>query len=308
MELDRKPMNQSIDHSNKGNQYEFARTWLIMAFGSYCSYCEAPIEANLAIEHKLPKGKRGFDVYKDEWGNLLLACTNCNSTKGNRELCDVPGQKSNKASGDLNYFPDRMVSFKLTNSPFTYTRGNPTTDPHGNRVTPDVVVNAHSNVAEDMLKLVGLNEKFKDSRVSDRRFLYRNQAWDLATEAAHRLHAFYSLTQDPVLRETMHRQIVATAVHSGFWSVWVTRFWTALNEPTWTAPLLDYEANNLDDFEYSELTIDFKNNRGKLVEQKNDLKKQLIKKLFYHGFPNQSLCFPGTNMAFLEPYITTIIV
>jgi hypothetical protein len=48
--------------------------------GEYCSYCEVPLAANLAIEHVLPKSVN--PNAEEDWNNFLLACTNCNSTKG----------------------------------------------------------------------------------------------------------------------------------------------------------------------------------------------------------------------------------
>jgi hypothetical protein len=44
------------------------------------------LEASLAVEHVLPKKPEGVtEIIKSrelDWENFLLACTNCNSTKG----------------------------------------------------------------------------------------------------------------------------------------------------------------------------------------------------------------------------------
>ena len=55
--------------------------------GSYCNYCERRIETNLAIEHIQPKkGSFGKPELEGEWSNFLVACVNCNSTKGSKEV------------------------------------------------------------------------------------------------------------------------------------------------------------------------------------------------------------------------------
>ena len=48
--------------------------------GDYCSYCERQIETHLAVEHIKPKSHD--PGLRRAWNNFLLACTNCNSSKG----------------------------------------------------------------------------------------------------------------------------------------------------------------------------------------------------------------------------------
>ncbi|MDT8872971.1 HNH endonuclease [Komagataeibacter rhaeticus] len=52
--------------------------------GLYCSYCERRIKTNLAVEHIQPKGVPATAYLETEWTNFLLACVNCNSTKGHK--------------------------------------------------------------------------------------------------------------------------------------------------------------------------------------------------------------------------------
>jgi hypothetical protein len=59
--------------------YPDARSDLINNIGQYCSFCEMPLAANLAIEHMLPK--RDFPDLLVSWTNFLLACPVCNSHK-----------------------------------------------------------------------------------------------------------------------------------------------------------------------------------------------------------------------------------
>jgi 5-methylcytosine-specific restriction endonuclease McrA len=62
--------------------YATARGDLITNIGQYCSYCEMPLAASLAIEHKLPKN--WFPRFSISWENFLLACPICNSIKHDR--------------------------------------------------------------------------------------------------------------------------------------------------------------------------------------------------------------------------------
>lgn len=101
---------------DKGNQpyifiknYQEALPYLKQRLGSYCSYCEMKVSTNLAVEHKESK-KSGGD--KTAWENLLLACTYCNSRKGEKVKV---GEKIRWIWSDENN----------TFLPFTYKRGVP---------------------------------------------------------------------------------------------------------------------------------------------------------------------------------------
>ena len=61
-------------------KYKTARGDLLNTLGYYCSYCEIPVGIGVHVEHKLPKVD--FPANAVEWDNLLLACDNCNSNKG----------------------------------------------------------------------------------------------------------------------------------------------------------------------------------------------------------------------------------
>jgi hypothetical protein len=62
--------------------YALARRDLITNIGQYCSYCEMPLAASLAVEHMLPK--KWFPLYAVRWDNFLLACPICNSVKSTK--------------------------------------------------------------------------------------------------------------------------------------------------------------------------------------------------------------------------------
>lgn len=70
--------------------YQKARGDLIKRLGDYCSYCEMQLDASLAVEHVQPKKPPGSTTPIQsrllDWNNFLLACTNCNSTKGSKDV------------------------------------------------------------------------------------------------------------------------------------------------------------------------------------------------------------------------------
>ncbi|MHC2259065.1 HNH endonuclease [Sinorhizobium meliloti] len=62
--------------------YQSARDHLRGRLGCYCSFCERRVEASLAVEHIEPKGHPDHAHKVGTWTNFLLACANCNATKG----------------------------------------------------------------------------------------------------------------------------------------------------------------------------------------------------------------------------------
>lgn len=71
-------------------EYQDAIPHLINRLGNYCSYCERRFEVGLAVEHICPKISN--KELEKKWSNFLIACTQCNSAKGNTEI--KPEQKS----------------------------------------------------------------------------------------------------------------------------------------------------------------------------------------------------------------------
>ena len=66
------------------SEYGKARGDLIERLGQYCSYCGTRLNTSLAVEHVRPKALH--PNLRLEWTNFLLACTNCNSTKGSEDV------------------------------------------------------------------------------------------------------------------------------------------------------------------------------------------------------------------------------
>lgn len=175
-------------------EYAEARGELIERLGEYCSYCESLLNASLAVEHVQPKSLN--PQLERDWSNFLLACTNCNSTKGD-----------NAIALDDYVWPDRDNTARA----FAYEEGGTVKVAQG--LDPAV-----ADKAEALRKLVGLDKKpTKDPTASDRRWLHRYRAWERATRA---LQLLRHRRDD----EGMRQLIVDQATALGFWSIWMTVF------------------------------------------------------------------------------------
>lgn len=179
-------------------EYQQARRELIQRLGEYCSYCEMHLDASLAVEHVQPKKPPGATVAMPEreldWGNFLLACTNCNSSKGDTDvvLADY-------------LWPDRDDTFRA----LRYSEGG----------VVDSAPGVHKARADLLIDLVGLRKQPDTAEASDRRWMNRREAWDRAVRAKDRLAICPTEYTDH-----MREQIVETAQDKGFWSVWMTVF------------------------------------------------------------------------------------
>jgi hypothetical protein len=85
----------------------------------------------------------------------------------------------------------------------------------------------------------GTNTLEYTTRATDRRVQFRTRAWAFAGDAADRLQIVYTehgtnSYGDRNIRAVMERQIIATAVSTGFWSVWMTVFYNAVSNGSLT--------------------------------------------------------------------------
>ncbi len=132
-----RPVNRGIEPIDEsGNKktfshYSEARSDLIDRLGEFCSYCEMHLDSALAVEHIMPKSE---DPKKErDWNNFLLACPNCNSTKG----------KTNIILDDY-FWPHRDNTFMV----LAYKEGG--------RITPSDSLNEQQRIkAQKTLDLTG---------------------------------------------------------------------------------------------------------------------------------------------------------
>lgn len=177
-------------------KYQDAGWDLIGRLGDYCSYCERQIETHLAVEHVQPKVRRAS--LNCAWRNFLLGCVHCNSSKGKKRVA-------------LRQFfwPDRDNTLRA----FDYVRGG--------LVRPCSTLAAAEAVrARSTIALTGLDKHpgslGGEPTPSDRRWLRRQQIWQMAENARDRL-----LANDTI---QVRELIVENALGRGMFSIWWTVF------------------------------------------------------------------------------------
>ncbi|MCW5255376.1 HNH endonuclease [Verminephrobacter aporrectodeae subsp. tuberculatae] len=178
-------------------EYTQARRELISRMGEYCSYCEMRLGAALAVEHIQPKKPpnaatvdRGREL---SWDNFLLACTNCNSSKGSSDV-----------NLDDYIWPDRDNTFRA----IKYAEGG----------LVSIVPGVAEVAAKNTIRLVGLDKTPDTSEASDRRWNNRREAWEMAVNAKNNL---LGCNTDAI---AIKRLIIDLAISKGFWSTWMTVF------------------------------------------------------------------------------------
>ncbi len=186
-------------HKIKFKKYLYARGELILRFGQYCSYCEMKLDSALHVEHVQPKKPPGVEENIADrelvWHNFLLACSNCNSTKGNTDV-ELTSY----------YWPDSDNTFRA----LIYSEGGV--------ISPAAFLDAEQKEkALNIIKLTGLDKQpVNDPADSDRRWRNRLETWDIATESKTDLSLVDS--------DAMRSQIIRTATGHGYWSIWMTVF------------------------------------------------------------------------------------
>jgi len=188
------------DREIQFNKYTEARGELIARMGEYCSYCETKINSDLAVEHIRPKKPKGAmenipsrELY---WDNFLLACKNCNSTKGNKEVVL-----------DDYFWPDRDNTFRA----LKYSEGG--------IVSPsDELDVGLKEKAQATITLTGLDKRPLNDpkKASDRRWEHRKEIWDIAVDYE------ADLKEDDI--QKIRERIIVAAKATGFWSIWTTVF------------------------------------------------------------------------------------
>jgi uncharacterized protein (TIGR02646 family) len=177
-------------------RYQDAGLDLQARIGDYCSYCERQIETHLAVEHVQPKSL--VPGLATSWSNFLLACVNCNSSKGNAavNLLDYFWPDADNTLNAIDYVCGGLVEPKPTLAPALRTKANNT------------------------IRLVGLDRDpgnpGREPNASDRRWLRRQQAWQMAEWCRDLL-----AKQDTVQTRDL---IVEVVIGRGEFSIWWTVF------------------------------------------------------------------------------------
>ena len=177
-------------------RYQDAGPDLRARLGDYCSYCERQIETNLAVEHVQPKSV--VPALTTEWTNFLLACTNCNSTKGFSPVVI-----------EDYFWPDADNTLRA----FEYLPGG-LIEPNPELSRTD------ATKAAATLELTGLDRypgrPAQEPTKSDQRWSRRRDTSQLATKHCKRL----AVQDTAVVREL----IVENALARGMFSIWWTVF------------------------------------------------------------------------------------
>lgn len=179
--------------------YDDAKPDLVSRLGLYCSYCERRIATNLAVEHIQPKSL--YPLLEGRWSNFLLACVNCNSSKGNKDVQPahylVPDRDNTFAA--LSYQPDGSIE-----------------------PSPAAIAAGLQAMANETLRLVGLDKAAASTpdqngrQVALDRVSQRMEVW-LKAEAA---RSDLQQHDSPLLRE----YVIKLALETGFFSIWMTVF------------------------------------------------------------------------------------
>lgn len=181
--------------------YDSAKSDLVSRLDRYCSYCERRLATNIAVEHLIPKGgEHGDPELENDWRNFLIACTNCNSCKGSKQVLFTEM-----------VFPDRDNSFVA----FEYHRdGSVSPSPN--------LSNIQRQLAANTLKLTGLDkpvQQFRDSNdqiVSLDRKTQRMDAFLVALDALDEYQRNCTAS--------MKRMVINLAKAEGFFSIWMKVF------------------------------------------------------------------------------------
>lgn len=183
------------------SEYSRARRDLIDRLGEYCSYCEVRLAASLAVEHIEPKTLNPH--LELIWSNFLLACTNCNSTKGHKPVV-IADYVWPHLDNSFQYFSYLITGHvKISSGLSTTAEGR----------------------AQKMIDLVGLDRiipragTIAYNEASDRRFENRFECFVTAQEVKNELETAPDSAKPYIINE-----IIRLAIFRGFWSVWMTVF------------------------------------------------------------------------------------
>ncbi len=181
--------------------YQNAKEPLLGRLGLYCSYCERRIQTNLAVEHIQPKGLPVTAHLDTEWTNFLLACVNCNSTKGHKPvvLDDV-------------LLPDRDNTYLA----YEYTID-------GKIRVRDHLEGEIRDQAQSLLTLTGLDKNLYNVVDDNGRQIVVDRASKRIESMSMALEQVEEIRADPE-NDALRRSTARMAFADGLFSVWMTAF------------------------------------------------------------------------------------
>jgi uncharacterized protein (TIGR02646 family) len=169
--------------------------------GHYCNYCERYIATGLAVEHIQSKALPQYLGLTGRWENFLLACVNCNGTKGHRDvrLADILLPDRDNTFAALIYAEDGTVS--------------PRPDLNNQQRTQAIAILSLTGLDKGINNVIDQNGKL----IALDRVSQRMQAWGEAKLARVAI-------EDHPGNQPLREITVRLARGLGFFSIWMTVF------------------------------------------------------------------------------------
>ncbi|MBJ9327201.1 HNH endonuclease [Citrobacter amalonaticus] len=182
-------------------KYEDAKNDLVSRLGIYCSYCERKINTLLAVEHIEPKdGAFGKPQLQCVWTNFLLACINCNSCKGTKQVViqDILLPDRDNTYYAYEYKDDGVIEVRGTLS------------------------NAIKLKAESTLALVGLDKAQTKSLDENKQQVALDRVSQRMQMIANAKDSLLLYEEAPI--PNMLKMVIKQALADGFFSIWMKVF------------------------------------------------------------------------------------
>ena len=195
-----RPVNKGEAPDKKFKDYWELEPYLEKRIGTYCSFCELRLSHVPEVEHKEAKA-RGGDKLK--WENLLLSCKYCNTRKGT---------KVKRGDKDKYLWPDEDDTFHA----FSYD----TEIPQLNETYLESKGTTVKQKAENLFRLVKLDNNPSSPKEKDRRYMKRNEARNSALMS---MEGWDRIKHSPDKSDYL-KMIGISAKESGFFSVWMNVF------------------------------------------------------------------------------------
>ncbi len=190
-----RPLDKSLFTTNQAEYkpYGNAKPDLILAIGTYCSYCEREgFSSALDVEHINCKDDNPLEEFL--WSNFLLSCKNCNSIKEKKTI---------------DYTNTILPHLHNTFFPFEYIES-------GYIKIKDIVTEPLRSCTHNLIKLVGLDRRpgTIDYSWKDSRWQERKQVWEISEK----------YKQKYIINNCDIETIVDLSKSYGFWSIWMNAF------------------------------------------------------------------------------------